>query len=127
VHSARGKDEANGIAERIHTRANLVNKITRFKWLTEHGDKTTLPGWRYPKGGEHLYASAGIGARMMANINGGNSVSNHHHQSSIENNIGAPRKIGASLHRANQIQGSHALSAGGWHGTAWLLRFEPTL
>ena len=38
-----------------------------------------------------------------------------------------PRKIGASLHRANQIQGSHALSAGGWHGTAWLLRFEPTL
>src|ERR1700730_14880146 len=40
---------------------------------------------------------------------------------------GAPRKIGASLHRANQIQGSHALSAGGWHGTAWLLRFESTL
>ncbi len=39
----------------------------------------------------------------------------------------APRKIGASLHRANQIQGSHALSARGWHGTAWLLRFEPTL
>ena len=39
----------------------------------------------------------------------------------------APRKIGASLHRANQIQDSHALSAGGWHGTAWLLRFEPTL
>src|ERR1700730_14097735 len=24
-------------------------------------------------------------------------------------------------HRANQIQGSHALSAGGWYGTAWLL------
>jgi hypothetical protein len=84
VHSARGKDDANGIAERIHTRANLVNKITRFKWLTEHGDKTTLPGWGYPKGGEYLYASAGIGARMMANINGGNSVSNHHHQSSID-------------------------------------------
>jgi hypothetical protein len=39
----------------------------------------------------------------------------------------APRKIGASLHRANQVQGSHTLSAGGWHGTAWLLRFEPTL
>ena len=42
-------------------------------------------------------------------------------------NYWAPRKIGASLHRANQIQDSHALSAGGWHGTAWLLRFEPTL
>jgi transposase len=36
-------------------------------------------------------------------------------------------KNSASLHRANQIQGSHALSAGGWHGAAWLLRFEPTL
>jgi hypothetical protein len=45
---------------------------------------------------------------------------------SVEN-IWAPRKIGTSLHRANQIQVSHALSAGGWHGTAWLLRFEPTL
>jgi Protein of unknown function (DUF3175) len=41
--------------------------------------------------------------------------------------IRAPRKIGASLHRANQIQGSHALNGGGWHGTAWVLRFEPTL
>ena len=39
----------------------------------------------------------------------------------------APRKIGASLHGANQIQGSHALSAGGWNGTAWFFRFEPTL
>jgi len=28
----------------------------------------------------------------------------------------APRKIGASLHRANQIQDSHALSAGGCMG-----------
>src|SRR2546429_1674198 len=37
------------------------------------------------------------------------------------------KKIGACLHRANQIQSSHALSARGWHGTAWLLRFEPTL
>jgi hypothetical protein len=39
----------------------------------------------------------------------------------------APRKIGASLHRANQIQSSHTLSARGWDGTAWLLRFEPSL
>ena len=32
-----------------------------------------------------------------------------------------------SLHGANQIQGSHALSAGSWRGTAWFFRFEPTL
>src|ERR1700730_1670954 len=54
----------------------------------------------------------------------------HRMQSRRPNHCGplwAPRKIGASLHRANQIQSSHALSAGGWHGTAWLLRFEPTL
>src|SRR5205807_7068143 len=33
--------------------------------------------------------------------------------------VGTSKKIGACLHRANQIQSSHALSARGWHGTAW--------
>jgi len=45
----------------------------RLDWLTSHGDKS-LPGW-YPAGNAHVYASAFIGARAMAALHGGSSVS----------------------------------------------------
>jgi hypothetical protein len=36
-------------------------------------------------------------------------------------------KLRGELAKLVDAQGCHTLSAGGWHGTAWLLRFEPTL